>query len=141
MTNEDGSIWIIHNGEVYNYLEIRKELEAMNHYFKSMTDTEVIIHAYEEWGIDCLESLQWHVGICIWDSKKRQLFCARDRAGVKPFYYIFDGKRFAFASEIKALLTLEDLDCHSQMNRSLQIIFFQVFSIIPTKLFLKTFIN
>jgi asparagine synthase (glutamine-hydrolysing) len=110
MTNEDGSIWIIHNGEVFNYLEIRKELEVMNHQFNSMTDTEVIIHAYEEWGTECIGHFNGMWAFCIWDSKKRQLFCARDRAGVKPFYYTFNGKRFAFASEIKALLTLEDLD-------------------------------
>jgi len=109
MTNEDGSLWVVHNGEIYNYLEIRKELERKNHQFKSMTDTEVILHAYEEWGTDCLHHFNGMWAFGIWDSKEKRLFCSRDRAGVKPFYYIYDGKRLAFASEIKALLALEDL--------------------------------
>jgi asparagine synthase (glutamine-hydrolysing) len=106
MSNEDGSFWIVHNGEIYNYVEIRKDLEALGHCFRSQTDTEVILHAYEAWGVECLDRFNGMWAFSIWDSQKRRLFCARDRAGVKPFYYFFDGKRFAFASEIKALLTL-----------------------------------
>ena len=109
MANEDGTVWVIHNGEIYNYSEIRMELETRNHQFKSATDTEVIIHAYEEWGTSCLTHFNGMWAFGIWDSKKKLLFCSRDRVGVKPFYYTFDGKKLAFASEIKALLTLEEL--------------------------------
>jgi asparagine synthase (glutamine-hydrolysing) len=108
MCNEDGSLWIIHNGEVYNYLEIRKELEPLGHYFKSQTDTEIILHAYEEWGIDCLGHFNGMWAFTIVDLRRNRIFCSRDRAGVKPFYYIYDGRRFCFASEIKALLEIDN---------------------------------
>lgn len=110
MSNEDGSLWTLHNGEIYNYLEIRKELEALGHCFRSKTDTEVILHAYEEWGTNCFSRFNGMWAFCIWDSIKKQLLCSRDRAGVKPFYYTYDGKKFAFSSEIKALLALEEFD-------------------------------
>lgn len=109
MGNEDSSIWIVYNGEIYNYLEIRKELEPSGHRFKSKTDTEVVLHAYEEWGMECLKRFNGMWAFCIWDSKKKRIFCARDRAGVKPFYYTFNGQRFVFASEIKALLALDEI--------------------------------
>jgi asparagine synthase (glutamine-hydrolysing) len=109
MCNEDGSLWIVYNGEIYNYLEVRKELEPLGHQFKSNTDTEAVLHAYEEWGTDCLNRFNGMWAFCIWDSKKKRMFCARDRAGVKPFYYSFSAQRFAFASEIKALLALDDI--------------------------------
>jgi asparagine synthase (glutamine-hydrolysing) len=109
MGNEDGSLWVVHNGEIYNYLEIRKELERLGHTFRSKTDTEVILHAYEEWGIDCLARFNGMWAFAIVDCGKKQIFCSRDRAGVKPFYYVYDGKRFLFASEIKALLVLEGM--------------------------------
>jgi asparagine synthase (glutamine-hydrolysing) len=109
MCNEEGSIWVVYNGEIYNYLEVRRELELLGHLFKSKTDTEVILQAYEEWGTDCLNRFNGMWSFCIWDSGKRQIFCSRDRMGVKPFYYTFNGKRFAFASEIKALLALDDM--------------------------------
>ena len=108
MSNEDGTLWIVHNGEVYNYLEIRKELESLGHDFRSRTDTEVILHAYEEWGVDCLSHFNGMWAFAILDLKKKRFFCSRDRAGVKPFYYLYDGKRFCFASEIKALLQIDD---------------------------------
>jgi asparagine synthase (glutamine-hydrolysing) len=109
MGNERGNIWIVYNGEVYNYREIRKDLELRGHRFRSNTDSEVVLHAYEEWGTDCLPRFNGMWALAIMDLKTRRLFCARDRAGVKPFYYSYDGKRFCFASEIKALLALEDL--------------------------------
>jgi asparagine synthase (glutamine-hydrolysing) len=109
MSNEDGSLWIVYNGEIYNYIEIREELKSMRHCFKSGTDTEVILHAYEEWGTECLNRFNGMWAFAIWDRKKKILFCSRDRAGVKPFYYIYDGKRFCFASEIKALLEIDAL--------------------------------
>lgn len=106
MCNEDKTVWITYNGEVYNYIELRKELERSGHLFNSRTDTEVIIHAYEEWGEKCLDRFNGMFSFAIWDEKKEQLFCARDRFGVKPFYYYFNGKSFVFASEIKAINAL-----------------------------------
>jgi asparagine synthase (glutamine-hydrolysing) len=108
MSNEDGSLWIIYNGEVYNYLEIRKGLESLGHRFRSQTDTEVILHAYEEWGVDCLAHFNGMWSFAILDLRTRRMFCSRDRAGIKPFYYIHNRKHFCFASEIKALLSLDD---------------------------------
>jgi asparagine synthase (glutamine-hydrolysing) len=107
MPNEDGSIWVVHNGEVYNYLELRTELEGLGHRFESQTDTEVILHAYEEWGTKCLSRFNgmWAFGII--DLKAKRIFCSRDRVGVKPFYYTYNRKRFCFASEIKAILEVD----------------------------------
>lgn len=104
MCNENGTIWIVYNGEIYNFRELRKELESLGHRFASNTDTEVIIHAYEEWGPGCLNKFNGMWAFCIWDARMQQLFCSRDRLGIKPLYYFFDGRRFFFSSEIKALL-------------------------------------
>jgi asparagine synthase (glutamine-hydrolysing) len=98
-----GRYWITYNGEVYNYLELRDHLETKGHRFRTETDTEVILAAYAEWGGDALQRLNGMWGLAIWDAKERVLFCARDRFGVKPFYYFTDGRRFVFASEIKAV--------------------------------------
>lgn len=108
MCNEDGSLWIVYNGEIYNYFEIRKELVSLGHRFNSYTDTEVILHAYEEWEIDCLKRFNGMWAFAIYDLRKKRIFCSRDRAGVKPFYFIHDGARFCFASEIKALLKIDN---------------------------------
>jgi len=108
MSNEDGSVWIIHNGEIYNYIEIGKELERLGHRLNSRTDTEVILHAYEEWGTGCLKRFNGMWAFALVDLKKKSMFCSRDRAGVKPFYYLYDGTRFCFGSEIKALLAIEN---------------------------------
>jgi asparagine synthase (glutamine-hydrolysing) len=108
MSNEDGSLWIVHNGEIYNYLEIRKELELLGHRLRSQTDTEVILNAYEEWGTNCLGRFNGMWAFAIVDLKRNKIFCSRDRAGVKPFYYLYDGKRFCFSSEIKALIQIEN---------------------------------
>lgn len=110
MSNESGTLWIVHNGEVYNYLEIRKELEALGYPFRSQTDTEVILRAYEAWGVDCLSRFNGMWAFAVVDLKEKKIFCSRDRAGVKPFYYLYDDERFCFASEIKALLQIEDFD-------------------------------
>jgi asparagine synthase (glutamine-hydrolysing) len=107
MGNEDGSLWIVHNGEIYNYLEIREELECLGHTLRSKTDTEVILHAYEEWGIDCLGRFNGMWAFAIVDLRMNRIFCSRDRTGVKPFYYFYDGKRFCFASEIKAFFEMD----------------------------------
>ena len=104
MSNEDETLWLAYNGEVYNYVELKDELAELGHTFKSSTDTEVIIHAYEEWGHECLNKFNGMWAFAIWDQNKNQLFCARDRFGIKPFYYYKDKEQFFFASEIKALL-------------------------------------
>ncbi|HII99157.1 MAG TPA: asparagine synthase (glutamine-hydrolyzing) [Methanoregula sp.] len=104
MTNEDGTLWIVFNGEIYNYVELREELIAKGHRFHSHSDTEVILHAYEEWGADCLPRFNGMWAFAILDEKRGELFCARDRFGIKPFYYAVVDGSFLFASEIKALL-------------------------------------
>lgn len=104
MSNEDETVWIVYNGEVYNYLELRKQLGKMGHLFRSNSDTEVILHAYEAWGTGCVEYLNGIWAFAITDLKNRKLFCSRDRFGVKPFYYYLAGEQFVFASEIKQLL-------------------------------------
>lgn len=106
MCTPDRKLWIVFNGEIYNYKELRDELKALGCVFNSQSDTEVILNAYQQWGPQCLGHLNGMWGFAIWDTTKHLLFCARDRFGVKPFYYIYDGARFAFASEIKALLEL-----------------------------------
>src|SRR5258707_455843 len=86
MTNEDETVWIVFNGEIYNFPELRRELLAKGHRFSSTTDTEVIIHLYEEYGVDCLSRLRGMFAFALWDKKDRTLFLARDRVGIKPFY-------------------------------------------------------
>src|SRR3989338_576383 len=104
MSNEDHSILIVYNGEIFNFLELRKELEEKKHSFYSNTDTEVIIHGYEEWGEDVVQRLNGQFAFCIYDLKKRKVFLARDRLGIKPLYYFWNKRQFIFASEIKAIL-------------------------------------
>jgi asparagine synthase (glutamine-hydrolysing) len=104
MYNESGSICIIFNGEIYNHADLRPELERAGHIYQSHCDTETIIHAYEEWGPDCLLRFRGMFAFAIWDRDRRELFCARDRLGIKPFYYALRNGHFIFGSEIKALL-------------------------------------
>ena len=104
MANENSSVIIVHNGEIYNYLELKGELANLGHTFHSRSDTEVILHAYEQWGEDCLSRFNGMWSFAVLDLNKRKLFCARDRFGVKPFYYYMDSRVFIFASEIKSLL-------------------------------------
>ena len=103
MTTADGSAWIIFNGEIFNYLELRTELVGLGHRFATDTDTEVILAAYREWGHDALSRFNGMFAFALWDVRKRELFCARDRLGVKPFYYWRDDQHFVFGSELKAL--------------------------------------
>jgi asparagine synthase (glutamine-hydrolysing) len=104
ITNEDGTLWLVFNGEIYNYIELRQDLVEKGHRFHSNSDTEVILHAYEEWGTDCLTHFNGMWAFALIDEKSDTLFCARDRFGIKPFYYTLVDDTFLFASEIKALL-------------------------------------
>src|SRR6266849_4029725 len=106
MSNEDGTVWIVFNGEIYNDPELRPILEKRGHSYASHSDTETIVHLYEEYGDDCVHHLRGMFAFAIWDTRRKRLFCARDRLGIKPFYYVMADRRFAFASEIKALLEL-----------------------------------
>jgi asparagine synthase (glutamine-hydrolysing) len=110
MGNEDGTIWIVFNGEIYNFEGIRQVLEPKGHRFKSKSDTEVILHAYEEWGVECLERFRGMFAFAIWDSTRRRVFMARDRLGKKPLVYARRNGKFAFASELKALLQIPGVD-------------------------------
>jgi asparagine synthase (glutamine-hydrolysing) len=110
MCNEDASVWIVFNGEIYNFQEIKERLEKKGHLFKSKSDTEVILHSYEEWGVECLSHFRGMFAFAIWDSRLQQLFMARDRLGEKPLVYFRQNGHFAFASEIKALLQVPDVE-------------------------------
>jgi asparagine synthase (glutamine-hydrolysing) len=103
--NEDGSVQIVFNGEIYNYLDLRRELESAGHVFKTHSDTEVIVHLYEQYGVECLQRLRGMFAFAIWDNPRQQLFVARDRVGIKPLYYHRSGSTLLFASEIKAILS------------------------------------
>lgn len=102
--NEDGSLVVVFNGEIYNYIELKSKLIQLGHQFKTHTDTEVIVHAYEEWGVDCLNRLNGMFAFAIYNLRSQQLFIARDRCGQKPLYYYYQNNILVFASEIKALL-------------------------------------
>jgi len=106
MCNEDGSLWLVFNGEIYNYAEIRAELERLGgHEWKTdHSDSEVILHAFEQWGIECVEKFRGMFAIALWDGRNRELWLVRDRVGIKPLYYSLHHGRITFASEIKALL-------------------------------------
>ncbi len=104
LANEDGTVWIVFNGEIYNYRALREQLLAKGHHFKTQTDTEVIIHLYEELGASCVEKLQGMFAFAIWDERQKLLFLARDRVGIKPLYYALKKSFLSFGSEIKAIL-------------------------------------
>jgi asparagine synthase (glutamine-hydrolysing) len=112
IANEDGTLILVYNGEIYNYIELREDLTGKGHGFRSHSDSEVILHAYEEWGTECLTRFNGMWAFALWDGKKGELFCARDRFGIKPFYYAEADGMFFFASEIKALL------CHPGVGRT-----------------------
>ena len=110
LANEDDSVWITFNGEIYNYKPLMEELLARGHQFRTRCDTEVIVHAWEEWGEACVERFNGMFALAIWDRNRQTLFVARDRLGIKPLYYAeLPGERIAFASELKALLEIPDL--------------------------------
>jgi asparagine synthase (glutamine-hydrolysing) len=104
MGNHDGTLWIVFNGEIYNYVELAQELRSAGHRLVSQSDTEVLLHLYEQFGKECLHRLNGMFAFAVWDARERVLFAARDRLGIKPFYYHHSGARFMFASEVKALL-------------------------------------
>jgi asparagine synthase (glutamine-hydrolysing) len=104
MTNEDGTVWITFNGEIYNFLELRGQLIAAGHQFHSKTDTEVILHGYEQWGDDVVKKLRGMFAFAIWDGRRRRMLLARDRVGKKPLFYYYDEHRLFFGSEIKSIL-------------------------------------
>ena len=114
MSNEDGTVWIVYNGEIYNYRELRGELQARGHVFRTASDTEVIIHAYEEYGVECPMRLNGIFAFALWDGRRRSLFLARDHYGVKPLYWCLQDGTFRFGSEIKAILS--DPSVPRQMN-------------------------
>lgn len=101
MSTEDGRFWVTYNGEIYNHIKIKKDLEVLGHHFKTKTDTEVLLKSYLQWGEDCLNKFNGMFAFVIWDDKEKKVFAARDRFGVKPLYYYKQGSKIAFSSEIK----------------------------------------
>ncbi len=115
VSNEDRTLWIVYNGEIYNYRELRDELAKRGHVFRSRSDTETIVHLFEEFGSGCVRQLRGMYAFALWDQRRRRLLLARDRLGIKPIYYTVAGGSFVFASEIKALLDFPGVRC--EINR------------------------
>src|SRR6267154_4053301 len=103
ISNEDGTIVIVFNGEIYNFQELREQLRSRGHSLRTASDTEVIVHLYEDFGEDCVQHLRGMFAFAIWDARRRRLFIARDRLGIKPLYYLLTSQRIIFASEIKVI--------------------------------------
>ena len=103
MSNEDGTVWLVFNGEIYNYQEIRSLLMSRGYKFSSNTDSEVVLHSYEEWGMACVERFLGMFAFVIWDARKKCVFAARDRVGIKPLYYALTPNQLLLASELKAI--------------------------------------
>src|SRR6266851_593015 len=104
LSNEDSSVWIVFNGEIYNHADVRVELEAHGHVYRTKSDTETIIHAYEQWGEACVDRFRGMFAFAIWDAPKRRLLLVRDRLGIKPLYWARTKDALLFGSEIKSLL-------------------------------------
>ncbi|MBI5117895.1 asparagine synthase (glutamine-hydrolyzing), partial [Candidatus Poribacteria bacterium] len=103
LCNEDRSVWVVFNGEIFNYIELRRQLESLGHSFRTDSDTETIVHAYEEYGHECLRHFNGQFAFALWDSNSHELFLARDRLGIRPLFYCIQGGRFIFGSEIKSI--------------------------------------
>ena len=127
MTTTDGRYTIVHNGEVYNFRQLRGELEGLGHQFRSHSDTEVVLNAYRQWGERCLERFNGIFAFAVWDGRRRELFLARDRYGAKPLYYTFQRGRFIFGSEQKAILTCPDVPREIDLEAMLEYFTFQNF--------------
>lgn len=136
ISNEDQTLWIVYNGEIFNYPELRARLQALGHTFTTRTDTEVILHLYEEYGVDCLKHLNGQFALAIWDENKQRLFLARDRLGIRPLYYTQASLGFLFGSEIKSILAHPGL--RAEINREALIQTFVFWSVQPP---LSTFSN
>jgi len=115
--NEDETLWIVYNGEIYNHEELRRDLEAKGHKYRTKCDTETIVHLYEEYGRDCVTLLRGMFAFAIWDRRKRRLFAARDRLGIKPFYYFYSGATFLFGSEIKSILAYPGIKAELEVSK------------------------
>src|SRR5215467_2853459 len=102
--NEDGTVSVVFNGEIYNFDELRRDLETQGHTFRTHSDTEVIVHSYEQYGVNCVDRMRGMFAFAVWDQKERKLFIARDRLGKKPLYYTVTGERLIFGSELKVVL-------------------------------------
>lgn len=129
IANEDGRYHVVQNGEIYNYLELRAELQQRGHVFRTNSDTEVLVHAYEEWGHDCLKRLNGEFAFAVWDARTRELFLARDRFGIRPLYLSETAAGFAFASEARALLRQPGLSRELSLDAVVQT--FQLWSTLP----------
>ncbi len=120
--NEDGTIQVVFNGEIYNFIELREELQKKGHVFKTKSDTEVIVHGYEEWGDDCTQKFNGIFAFALHDTRRNRVLIARDHLGVKPLYYTQIGSRLLFSSEVKALLA--DKECPREVDlTSLSLLF------------------
>ncbi len=104
LSNEDATVWVTYNGEIYNHADVRSTLESAGHRYRTKSDTETIVHAYEQWGDECVHRFRGMFAFAIWDAPRRRLLLARDRLGVKPLYWARAGDRLLFASEIKSIL-------------------------------------
>src|ERR1700722_15478116 len=116
LSNEDENLWIVFNGEIYNHADLRAQLESSGHHYRTRSDTETIVHLYEEYGRDCVKHLRGMFAFAIWDRRRKILFAARDRLGIKPFYYRYDRNTLLFGSEIKAILSYPGI--RTELNTS-----------------------
>jgi asparagine synthase (glutamine-hydrolysing) len=131
LQNETGDITVVFNGEIYNYKTLRRDLQQKGHQFRTKTDTETIVHAYEEYGVDCVQRFNGIFAFALWDAKARRLFLARDRIGVKPLYYARQQGGIAFASEIKSLLTLPEIPRRLDLDAAA--LFFRLGFVFPPR--------
>ncbi len=122
MPNEDGSVMLTYNGEIYNFAEIRAQLEQLGHRFRSKTDSEILVHGYEQWGTDIVRRIRGMFAFALWDDRRKRLFLARDNLGIKPLYYYLRGEQLLFASEPRAIVPLIDRPepDHASLRRFLQ---------------------